>query len=456
MTALYEYIMKITVCYVVIYLFYFLLLKRITHYAVNRFFLLIFSVVVFIIPLIKLDLFVAPQTINGSAFINSIPSVAVNTPADTFITEDNSGNVVYIVPSLLIAGIVICLSYFLMQLFSFKKIRSAAQLVSEVDGVKLYQLDMDIIPFSFGNAIYLNSNHHSEDEISEIIKHESVHVRQKHTLDVLIAELVCILNWYNPFAWLLKNAMKQNLEFLADDGVIKDGTDKKNYQYLLLKVMGHSPLTIASSLNFSSLKKRIYMMNKTKTPGTHLLKFLFMLPVIALLMLAFRDTGNKGFVGEPGKVVVTEESFNLSQLTYSIADPRVAIIVKKEEEKSLLQVGKPFSITLIKNERDRLKTLLEKNGYNNLGSHSITFLIDSSLTNNNFSVQINIELQAKAAPISKIGNSINKNSEILFSDNKKVNAFSSCDSDISPSISQFDSQKLFQTSNCNTKSISVI
>ena len=213
--------MKITVCYAVIYLFYFLLLKRVTHYAVNRFFLLIFSVFAFIIPLIKLDLFVAPQTINSSAFINSIPSVPINTPANIFITEENSGNLVYIVPSLLIAGIVICLSYFLMQLFSFKKIRSAAKLVSEVDGVKLYQLNMDIIPFSFGNAIYLNSNRHSEDELSEIIKHESVHVRQKHTFDVLIAELVCILNWYNPFAWLLKNAMKQNLEFIADDGVIK-------------------------------------------------------------------------------------------------------------------------------------------------------------------------------------------------------------------------------------------
>ena len=186
--------------------------------------------------------------------------------------------------------------------------------------------------------------------------------------------------------------------------------------------MGHSPLTIASSLNFSSLKKRIYMMNKTKTPGTHLLKLLFMLPVIALLMLAFRDTGNKGSVGVSGKVVVTEESFNLSQLTYSIPDPWVAMIVKKEEEKSLLQVGKPFSITLIKNERDRLKILLEKNGYNNLNSHSITFLIDSSLTNNNFSVQVNIDMQAKAQPVSKFNNSTNKKVNALFiGDDKKTN-----------------------------------
>ena len=71
--------------------------------------------------------------------------------------------------------------------------------------------------------------------------------------------------------------------------------------------------------------------------------------------------------------------------------------MKNEQDKSLLQVGKPFTITLIKNERDRLKTLLEKNGYHDINDHSISFLMDSSLTNNSFSVQVNIDLQTKSA-----------------------------------------------------------
>ena len=209
----------------------------------------------------------------------------------------------------------------------------------------------------------------------------------------MIAELVCILNWYNPFVWLIKHAIKQNLEFLADDIVIKDGADKKTYQYLLLKVTGYSPLSIASSFKLSSLKQRIYMMNKARTSQKHLLKLLFVLPLMAVIMRAFRDNNAPvpNSIGHSSK----EEPLMLSELTYNIPDVNVDMIVKKAQDKSLLQAGKPFTITLIRNERDRLKSLLEKNGYSNINSHVITFLIDSSLVNNSFSVQVNIDLQRK-------------------------------------------------------------
>ena len=85
----------------------------------------------------------------------------------------------------------------------------------------------------------------------------------------------------------------------------------------------------------------------------------------------------------------------LTELSYNIPDANVDRIVKKAQDASLLQVGKPFTITTIKDERDRLKTLLEKNGYNNINSNAISFLIDSSLVNNSFSVQVNIDLQRK-------------------------------------------------------------
>ena len=402
MSILFEYMLKLSLCYGIIYLFYLLLLKPLTHYMCNRFFLLASPLLAFFIPLIKIDFFIDPQTINASSFISSIPSVnIIKASGKIFIPEDGSNNIVYILLALFVTGAIIRSLYFFMQLRSFRMIRAAAQLTGETDGIKLYHLNMDIIPFSFGNAIYINKLRHSEDELVEIIRHESVHVHQKHTIDVLVAELICILNWYNPFAWLVKHSIKQNLEFLADDAVIKNGADKKSYQYLLLKVMGHSPLTIASNLNFSSLKKRIYMMNKTKTSKKHLLKFLFVLPVIVLMMLAFRDTGSQTANTNEKLSYTNEETFKLSDLTYSIADPDVATIVKKEQDKSLLQVGQPFTITLIKNERDRLKSLLEKSGYKNITNHSISFLIDSSLTNNSFSVQVNIDLQAKISAASR-------------------------------------------------------
>jgi beta-lactamase regulating signal transducer with metallopeptidase domain len=418
MATFFEYVLKLSLCYGVIYLFYFVLLKRLTHYSVNRFFLLTASLLAFFIPLFRADVFVAPQTITASSFINSIPTINTITAGSVFIPGENTGNITYMLFGLFVAGVIICMLHFFIQFLSFKKIRESAALIHANDGIKMYHLDMDIIPFTFGNSIYINKLKHSAGELKEIIRHESVHAYQKHTVDVLVAEFVCMLNWYNPFAWLIKHTIKQNLEFLADDTVLTGGTDKKNYQYLLLKVMGNAPLTITSNLNFSSLKKRIYMMNKTKTSRTHLLKFLFVLPVIALLMLAFRDTNSTVPKANDENIGAGEETYKLSELTYSIPDPQVAEIVKKEQSKSLLQAGKPFTIKLIKNERDRLRSLLEKNGYNNINSHAISFLIDSTLSNNNFSVQININLQTKAATINKNNNGQHKSNTITGDDNK--------------------------------------
>ena len=134
--------------------------------------------------------------------------------------------------------------------------RRKANILS-VDGMKLYQVHQNIIPFSFGNSIFINRELHTEDELQEIIRHEFVHVKQKHTLDIIWSEWLCIINWYNPFAWLLKTAIRQNLEFIADNKVLQNGVDRKHYQYLLLKVIGNSHFSLASKFNFSSLKNNV-------------------------------------------------------------------------------------------------------------------------------------------------------------------------------------------------------
>ena len=102
--------------------------------------------------------------------------------------------------------------------------------------------------------------------------------------------MLCIINWYNPFAWLLKRSIRQNLEFIADNKVIENGIDKKQYQYLLLKVIGNRQFSIATQFNFSSLKKRIVMMNKSKSAKRQLGRFLFLLPVLAIILLSFRHS----------------------------------------------------------------------------------------------------------------------------------------------------------------------
>jgi beta-lactamase regulating signal transducer with metallopeptidase domain len=148
---------------------------------------------------------------------------------------------------------------------------------------------MNIIPFSFGKSIYINRAMHSEEELKKIIEHEFVHIKQRHSADMIWAEIFCMLNWYNPFAWLIRKSIRQNLEFIADNGVLESGIDRKQYQYLLLKVTGNTSYSMGNNFNFSSLAKRIFMMNKAKSATIHLVKFLFILPLAAVMILAFRS-----------------------------------------------------------------------------------------------------------------------------------------------------------------------
>src|SRR5262249_8463386 len=150
------YIIKTSVGLGVAWLFYFVLLKRLTLYVCNRFFLLSFSILALFIPLLRLDFFVAQQNINASPLINSIPSINIYKAGNIFIPEENSGNAWYMLLALFVSGVIICSLRFFMQLRSFKKIRAAARFIDKKEGIKLYHLDMDIIPFSFHDSIYVN------------------------------------------------------------------------------------------------------------------------------------------------------------------------------------------------------------------------------------------------------------------------------------------------------------
>jgi hypothetical protein len=184
-------------------------------------------------------------------------------------------------------GAAVLLLRLTVSFLAFLRLQKKARLLISSD-VNLYHVNDAIIPFSFGKAVFINHQSHSETELREIIRHELVHVRQKHSIDIIWSELLCILNWYNPFAWLLKSAIRQNLEFIADNKTLESGVDAKQYQYLLLKVVGNNEFSIAPKFNFSSLKKRIVMMNKLKTARIHLLRFLFIVPLLGVLLISFR------------------------------------------------------------------------------------------------------------------------------------------------------------------------
>ena len=141
-------------------------------------------------------------------------------------------------------------------------------------------------PFSFFRWIFVHPSSHTEEELNEILAHEQAHVRQWHSIDVVISELACIFCWFNPFAWLMKREIRTNLEYMADARVLENGYDSKTYQYHLLGLSHQkAAATIYNNFNVLPLKKRIKMMNKKRTKEIGRTKYLMFLPLAALLMI---------------------------------------------------------------------------------------------------------------------------------------------------------------------------
>lgn len=290
MPLIITYLIKLSVCLAVVFLFYQMVLRKLTFYNWNRWYLLGYTLLSFYIPFINISPVLEKNEWTNSDILNWVPVIGTATTGQPAAIANNAQRLsAWDITLLLVAtGVLVMLVRLIIQLLSFRKMMKKATKVSE-EGMTIYQVDDNIIPFSFGNSIFINRELHNETELQEIIRHEFVHVKQKHSLDIIWGELLCLLNWYNPFAWLLKKAIRQNLEFIADHKVLEHGVDKKQYQYLLLKVIGNNHFSIANQFNFSSLKKRIAMMNKMKSAKRNLVRFLFLLPVLAIVLLAFRN-----------------------------------------------------------------------------------------------------------------------------------------------------------------------
>ncbi|MDD2725978.1 MAG: TonB family protein [Proteiniphilum sp.] len=151
----------------------------------------------------------------------------------------------------------------------------------------MYRLKDDITPFSFFNLIFIHTDKHSDAELTQILLHEQTHVRQLHSVDILLIESLTLLFWWNPFVWLMKREMAMNLEYLADQGVLMCGVNSREYQYHLLRLTyQETAVPIVNNFNVSQLKQRIMMMNQSKSPAYKVGRYLLVLPLVVLFLTA--------------------------------------------------------------------------------------------------------------------------------------------------------------------------
>ncbi|MBO4802819.1 MAG: M56 family metallopeptidase [Bacteroidaceae bacterium] len=153
-------------------------------------------------------------------------------------------------------------------------------------GQTVYRYPRSCSPFSFGPWIFLSSDEMGENELREVLIHERTHVREGHTMDILLAQLFCILFWWNPATWVLRREVRLNLEFIADAAVVGKDADRRTYQYHLLGFASQQHVaTLANNFNVLPLKRRIMMMNATRTRRTGMLKYIFFVPAAAAMLL---------------------------------------------------------------------------------------------------------------------------------------------------------------------------
>ncbi len=280
------YLLQVNVGLILFYALYKLVCTRDTFFRSRRFILIVSLVLPFILPFIDVrewlesrDRMIMLTHFDYSAVL---PEIVVGSEAA------ETGNRVFVLSEwigyLYLAGIVALLVRLVVQAFSLYRL-IVRMPEKEINGVCVKCLNDPSGPFSFFRWIFMNPAAVKEDEISEILTHEMAHVKQHHSVDVLLAEMVSICCWMNPFAWLLKREVRLNLEFLADRKVMEAGFATKSYQYHLLGLAYNHKYGLSNNFNFSHLKQRIIMMNKKKSNGAGHIKYaLFVLPAFALLV----------------------------------------------------------------------------------------------------------------------------------------------------------------------------
>ncbi len=287
MTPEFAYFLKVNVAFVLFYAFYRLLFYKDTFFKLRRASLLAFFGLALLYPLLNIQDWVKeqePMTEVIQIYSAILPEMTV-TPEVVVKTDwkgillSASSYMYWGVMALLFVRFFIQLSSILLLAYRSRR--------TVIHGVPVYRLDKPAGPFSFFKMIFIHPESHSEKEIDEILTHECTHVFQWHSVDVMICELITVICWVNPFAWLLKREVRHNLEYLADNTVIQSGYDCKSYQYHLLGLAHHyqAAATLYNSFNVLHLKNRISMRNKKRSHGIGRTKYLIFIPLAAFLML---------------------------------------------------------------------------------------------------------------------------------------------------------------------------
>lgn len=288
MTPELAYFLKINVGIALFYAFYRLFLYKDTFFHWRRTALLCFFGVSLLYPMLNLQEWVKahePMVAMADLYATTLlPEIVFD---EVTITAGINWQDITLtsLKAIYLCGVILFSIRFIVQLISIIRLRIRCKAM-QIQGVRIYALNKASGPFSFFHWIFIHPESHTEEELAEVLVHELTHARQIHSADVVFGEWMCIACWFNPFAWLMKREIRNNLEYMADQHVLQTGYDHKTYQYHLLGLAHHkAAATLYNSFNVLPLKNRITMMNKKRTKEIGRTKYLMFLPLAGILMI---------------------------------------------------------------------------------------------------------------------------------------------------------------------------
>ena len=344
------YLIKINVALMLLYGFYRLTVSRDTFFGLRRLTLWLIYAVVLMVPALNLEYWVrdTPTMVSmANVYADTFyPVVVVKAQASGITWMDMLLGIYWV-------GVAVLSLRLVWQLFSIIRLVVISR-KQEVEGIMVHLLKGEGSPFSFFRWVFMYPSTLEGRQLHEVMVHECTHVSGLHSLDTLFSELFSIACWFNPFAWLMKQEVRMNLEYLADESVLSDGNARKSYQYHLLGLAYRQPkdsTKIANNFNLLPLKKRIKMMNKRRTSEIGKAKYLLFAPLAGVLLMVSNIESVAREIGEqiPEVAEVQQKAEQALNADVAVANPMAkdAVEMMNPAEAEEMEADKAAEAALI-------------------------------------------------------------------------------------------------------------
>lgn len=306
------YIIKSALVLAMLYVCIMPLLEKETFHRLNRIIILGCLILSFIVPFIHFTSGTNP-TVNMLRQAVQLPEIMI----DGNGSEQSIWNLADIMICIYIIGVVAIFTMTVVQTASLiLRLRKCEQ-IADNRGNTIVLTDYTISPFCFFHYIVMSRDDYANNR-GFILTHEQEHIRLRHYIDLIILQVATIIQWFNPFVWLIGKNLKAIHEFEVDEAVLNKGIDATQYQqFLVIKAVGNRLQPFANNLNKESLKRRIIMMNQKKSNRWMMLKALFVIPVATLAVSVFANTSDMSSMAKAANTTANSISTNNMQTKQS-------------------------------------------------------------------------------------------------------------------------------------------